>query len=207
MGKNIDKNKILPSKFIYLCFSFLFLISLTSASYGFNDENLGTFKQGSDINLIQTCSNCTYNNISTIIFADGTLFSVDKQMTKNGSFYNLTFNSDNTYSIGEYVVNGIGDSNGIEDVWTYRFNVKGGSIAFFILIFVFVYGLTFTGVKMKNSWVGLIGAMGLLSLGIYTSFNGIDTFKNNLTDAVSYINIAIGLGIGFESLREITNLG
>ena len=35
--------------------------------------------------------------------------------------------------------------------------------------------------------------------------NGIGDFQTNMTKTISYITLLIGLGIGFETLREILN--
>jgi len=203
--KTNTKKFLLPSKFIYLCLFTLFFISFASAGFGYDDgELIGNYNQGKEINLIQTCSNCTFNNITTIRLPDGSILNFDEKMNKDGTTYNWTLDSSHTSLIGEYTVNGIGDLSGNNKVWNYRFEIKGGNLWFFALIFVLTYGLTFYGLKIKNEWVSLIGCFGLSIFGIYTSFNGIDIYKNLMTNVVSYINIGVGLGIGFEALREIT---
>ena len=106
-----------------------------------------------------------------------------------------------TAQIGTYYFTTTG-SNGITN--TDSFEISGGNIAFFIIAFILFFGITFYGIKIKHEWVTLIGCFGLLILGIYTSFNGVDSFKNSLTDIISYVTIAIGLGVGFEALRKIT---
>lgn len=210
--KTNKKEKLgLPSKFISIClfFSILFLFSFNfiSAGFGYDSDStilkIGEFNQGDVVELIQTCSNCTYNNITKIKLPDGTLIEIDEAMTKDETFYNYSFGN-YTYLIGVYQVSGVGDLNGIDEVWNYSFEIKGGNLGFFIIAFVLFYGLTIYGIILKNEWVSLVGCFGLCILGIYTSFNGIDVYKNTLTSAISYITIAIGLGIGFESLKAIT---
>jgi len=203
--KTNTKKFLLPSKFISLCLFILFFISFASASFGFTDlKNIGLYNQGEEIKLIQTCSNCTYINITTIKLPDGSILDFDETMTKDGTTYNWTLDSSHTSLIGEYTVNGIGDLNGNNQIWNYKFDIKGGNLGFFVLIFILTYGLVVYGLKIKNEWVSLIGCFGLSIFGIYTSFNGIDIYKNLMTNVVSYINLGIGLGIGFEALREIT---
>ncbi len=92
-------------------------IGLASAE----QQSLGTFKQGENINLIQTCSNCTYNNLSTVLFPNSSVAISNVEMTKDDTFYNYTFY--NTSTIGIYIVNGFGDPDGEKTSWVYDFEV------------------------------------------------------------------------------------
>lgn len=175
----------------------MFLINLASASFG-------TFKQGQEVRLLQTCSDCAFNNISSVVAPDGSQLVGNVLMTKNGNAYNYTLSGSLTAQIGTYAVNGFGDPSGTTEVWLYHFDVKGGNLGFFILGFVLFFGLMAYGIYLKNPWISLIGCFGIVILGIYTSFNGIDLYKNDLTKVISYVTIAIGLGVGFQALREIT---
>ena len=178
----------------------MFLISFVSAEI----QTLGIFNQGQEINLIQTCGSCTFNNITSIYSPEGNNLISNMEMTKDGTIFNYTLNGYLTTSIGTYIVNGVGDLDGTNTIWNYSFEVKGGSLNFFILAFTLFFVLTFYGLRIKNEWVAVIGCFGLLILGIYTSFYGIDLYKNELTNVISYVTIAIGLGVGFEALMEIT---
>lgn len=92
----------------------MFLISFTSAV----QQTLGTFKQSEKISLIQTCSNCTYNNITGIISPNSTKILENVLMTKDGTFYNYSFSD--TSLTGEYIINGIGDLDGTTTIWSYN---------------------------------------------------------------------------------------
>lgn len=179
--------------------TFIFILLFLS----FTEASPGIYKQGKSINLLQTCANCSYINITSIIAPDGTQIIGNVPMTKSGAVYNYTLDGSLIYQIGTYKVHGIGDEDGIDEVWVYSFEVKGGNDTFFIILLILFYGLTFYGISIKNEWVSLIGCLGLLPLGVYLSFNGIGLYKNTMTDVVSYITIGVGLGIGFESLRNI----
>ncbi len=97
----------------------LVLISFASATI----QTLGTFQQGDCIGLIQTCGNCTYNNISTIITEaeNPTVYLINNTMSKQDTYYNYTFC--NTTSIGKYIVNGFGDLDGEKTIWNYDFEI------------------------------------------------------------------------------------
>ncbi len=106
-------------KKILLCMIIgIFLISLVGAT----QQTLGTFKQGSCMQLVQTCGNCTYNNVSFVYQTNNAiLYNIIGEMTKVGTFYNHTFC--NTSLVGEYVVNGVGNPNGETTSWVYDFKV------------------------------------------------------------------------------------
>lgn len=73
----------------------LFLISLTSAS-------LGTFKENTEVDLIQTCNNCTYCNLTSIKYPNGSNALTNVLMTQDNTYFNYTFNESYTSTLGEY---------------------------------------------------------------------------------------------------------
>ncbi len=134
----------------------IFLISLVSAE----QQTLGTFKQGSTgdcITLIQTCGNCSYNNISTVLKTgeDSEVFTINSAMTQDNTYYNYSFC--NITNLGIYNVHGFGNPNGVKTSWVYEFEITGTgfdldvprtnlSIALlFLIVFAFViciFGVT-----------------------------------------------------------------
>lgn len=129
----------------------IFLISLVSST----QQSLGTFKQGECTNLIQTCGNCTYNNISIILYPNSSVAISNIKMTKDNTYYNYTFC--NTSVLGNYIVNGFGDSDGKKTIWSYGFEITGTGFEFnlprtnlsiallFLIIFAFllcIFGIT-----------------------------------------------------------------
>jgi len=134
----------------------LFLIPITSAT------TLGTYERGSCINLIQTCSNCTYINITSVLYPNSSIALTETPMTKVGSLYNLTFC--NTNALGDYIVNGIGDVDGEDTVWAYGFKItnKGYevttpqiTVTFFIIGIIFLVALLFFIFGMRTEHNGL----------------------------------------------------
>ena len=174
---------------------FLFSFSFVSA------ESIGTFKQGSTINITNYCRDggCSGIDLISIKYPDGTTSSINEAMIMDGQTGYYQFS--NTYQIGTYYFTTTG-SNGITN--TDSFEISGGNTGFFVIIFLVFFGLTFYGLRIKHEWITLAGCFGLTLLGLYTSFNGIGMYKNDLTQAISYITLLVGLGLGFETLREIT---
>lgn len=108
------------NKIIALIFISIFFISLTSASI----ENLGYFRLNNNIELKQLCSNCTYINITSILYPNSSQALGNVPMTKIGTVYNYTLQSTLIRKSGTWIVNGVGDLNGINTVWSYTFIVN-----------------------------------------------------------------------------------
>jgi hypothetical protein len=111
-------------------------------------DNFGTFKKDSCVTLLQTCSNCSYINITMLLYPNSTIALNDVKMSKVGTVFNYTFC--NTNSLGNYFVSGLGDLDGQNSVWNYIFTISatgrespsGGITVLFIILFI-VFILTF----------------------------------------------------------------
>ncbi|HED06274.1 MAG TPA: hypothetical protein ENI61_06295 [Ignavibacteria bacterium] len=208
MKRNKENKGVINNKSVFfisfLLFLLFFNLNFISAGFGYDSVNYGAYIQGKQINLFQTCANCSSINITSIISPDGQILISNVNMNKSGVLFNYSLSGKHTIQIGTYKIMGVGDINGTNTIWNYVFEIRGGNIGFFVIAFLLFFGLTFYGLKIRNEWVGLIGCFGLLILGIFISFNGIDLYKNNLTQGIAYITIAIGLGIGFEAIYKIT---
>lgn len=139
----------------------ILLISCTSAAF----ISLGIFKAGDNVSLIQLCDDCTYNNITSIIYPNGTIALGEAEMTKDGTQYNYTY-LPILEIYGTYTVNGFGDEGGADTVWAYTFEV------------------TYMGQELTNSQAILyLGLLGLLILIMGIIFFGIGLLPNkNTTD-------------------------
>lgn len=84
---------------------------------------IGPFEKGININLPQTCDDCTYNNITSILYPNSSVVISNVRMTQDGTYFNYTLDSNYTNEFGTYIVNGVGDLNGVNTVWSYDFVV------------------------------------------------------------------------------------
>jgi hypothetical protein len=66
------------------------------------------------------------------------------------------------------------------------------NIAFFILVILLVYGITFVGYIKQDYYITILGSMAMLFLGIYLFNNGIIIFRDDLTKYISYLTIGLG---------------
>lgn len=131
----------------------IFLISLTTAGI------IGPFKQDNNISLPQTCDDCTYNTITTILYPNGSTAVSNVAMTQNGTYWNYTLNSNFTNALGNYIVNGVGDLNGVTTVWAYDFvvtptgkgiNTGNSIITFLAVLLFFILGGIFLILSFKK---------------------------------------------------------
>lgn len=146
-------------------------------------QTLGTFKQNDCISLIQTCGTCSYNNITSITSPNSTILLTEISMSKTGTQY--IYNFCNTNQLGSYIVNGVGDLDGIPTVWAYDFKITPNGeevvtgkiilyfgLMFILLIFFLLCIYSFFNYNNLNNRVGMIGLGYLLLIAItFICFN------------------------------------
>lgn len=132
-------------KKLLLAFIFgIMLLSLTSVSAV--EQTLGIVQQNTCVSLTQTCANCTFVNVTSVVNPDSTIVTINNLMTKAGTDYNYTFCQVN--DTGDYTYNTLGDPDGILVVqpvgFTSTFNgeasPEGITIVLFILLFLVIIG-------------------------------------------------------------------
>lgn len=115
-------------------------------------------KQNDCVNIVNTCGNCTYMNITSIIFPNQTISVGEQVMTKSGTEYNYTYCFT---TLGEHTVNGIGNPLGVIDIWqtkylvtTTGFKVDSQQIVTisFILGLMLIIGLLFFYFGMRSEY-------------------------------------------------------
>ena len=147
-------------KLLLLILIGIFLISFISAA----QQSLGVFKQGGGgdcIELIQTCGNCTYNNVSRVIKTgeNPKVFIINTTMTRDDTYYNYSFC--NITKIGIYKVNGFGDPDAEKTSWIYDFEITGTGFEFsqprvslsiaLLGIIIFLFIITLIAIPMLPS--------------------------------------------------------
>lgn len=191
----------------YVLILALVLVSLGSVSAesnpcGNDGSFLGTFKQGTTINLVQTCDTCTYVNLSSITYPDSTKQSLNSVMTKSGTDYNYTFNS--TASIGCYSYSVYGDKGGTltGEVINFQITPSGfiNSIYLYVIILAFLGAIIALGFAIREAWLVVFGGLGMIMLGVYSINNGVVGFKDMfMTWAISLFEIGIGAFLAISS--------
>ena len=195
-----------PNIFLILTLFLIGIVPISSASIG----ELGTFKQYSCINLLQTCADCTYNNISSVTLPDGVAALGLVAMTKSGTEYTYSFC--NTSKAGTYNVNGYGDATGVITKWNYVFNVTptGGAesnTTFFIFLMIISVGLVILGFMFHNYIFAFFGGLAFLICGVYGMIYGYGNVTNLYTQMISLVLIGLGALITiFSGLDLIGNV-
>lgn len=142
---------------VHLIFIFIFLIALISASTG----TLGTYKKGDCVELMQICDNCTYNNISSVVYPNLTIAESNLVMsTIDNIYYNYSYC--NTSVSGIYKVLGYGNLDGLKTPWAYEFEINPSGIIptdqrtesvsrgiYFTLVIAILFFITFIFSKQK----------------------------------------------------------
>jgi len=67
-----------------------------------NAVSLGTFAKDSDVRLIQTCNNCTYCNITSILYPNSSTILSNLVMTQDKTVYSYNLTEGNTTVVGTY---------------------------------------------------------------------------------------------------------
>jgi hypothetical protein len=193
------------NKILLFLLSFILLIGFSSAL------SIGNYGTNQCVSLKQTCDNCTFVNVTSVSAITNTGASVNiignVPMTKKGTEYNYTFCS--TGYVGEYTYVTVGDPDGVIDTESINFNVGQSSIIFLVIAFVLIYVVGFFGFFGKHIWVSLLGGLAMLGLGIYTIQNGIDVYRNFITNIIAITTIGLGaifaLTSGIEIIQETYN--
>ncbi len=182
----------------------IFLITLASASL----DSLGTVKQNDCINISQTCSTCTYVNISSISSNKNSNLVSNVEMSSFGNGeWRYEFCSTNI--ISRYDVKGQGDVSGVDSSFAVYFDVTPSgfinTLGFYIVLLIVLGGILLIGFSIKEPWFVIIGGMGFILLGIYSINYGVAGFRDMfMTWGVGLFEIAVGatlaIGAGIQSI-------
>ena len=185
----------------------LMLVMICISFVSAEQDSLGTFEKDNSITLIQICGTCTYNNITSIVYPNGTHVSIDEEMVKRGMEY--TYGWNDTGSIGTYLVNGVGDLDGTDNAWAYEFEVTLNSIdegnnTFIWIILALAVLLLLLGFWKEDPTILLLGSFILTLMGLYFLLYGISGIKNMATTySISIILLMVGAYISLRSSYEL----
>ena len=200
------KNQKNKGKFFLLVaslFLFFYFIQFTSAEV----VEIGPFKQNRIIQLVQVCDNCTFVNVTVVqLPLDAGRISINATMAKNGQNYNYSFAQ--TSTLGTYMYTTCGNPDGVLTCQTVNFLVTPSGnkdvLGLFIIVISIIYAIALFGFFGRNVWISLLGGLGLITLGLFTLNNGIDIFRNSITEVFSWTTIGLGAFVAiFTSLELI----
>lgn len=160
------------------------------------EQTLGDYKQYECVILKQTCANCTFVNVTSVVAKNSSGASIqllgNVPMTKIGTEYNYTFCS--TTNLGEYTYNTLGNPDGILTTQPVSFSITPsgynqttsqslfslGSLLVLLVITCILFVLAFKFHNDYNYWFYGILALGLgLIFGMYSLTMAV-VFANDL---------------------------
>jgi len=127
------------NKSIYFMFFFIFMLTFVTA------DSIGEgYKVDEGMQITNFCQagTCTYMNISSIEYPNGTVMHLNSAMTQNGQTFNYSFTPD---QVGIYYFITCGDSTIAvcdKDDFTSTYNGEvNGDVAIYIVLLLFMCGL------------------------------------------------------------------
>jgi hypothetical protein len=160
------------NKQIYFIIGILLILPCISAY-----DIFGTFKQGDTVRLYQYCDSCSYVNITTMKYPNGTVATINDNMIKDGTDYYYYWNY--TEDLGDYFYTVCGDKDGEFICEDMKFDItingttltEGSSYAYIgllVLLGLFLILCAYLFVKYDNllARVSLFGIGYLLLVGI-----------------------------------------
>jgi len=205
-NKNIVKHgsdSVMSNKIFLLIFiGLIFMLPMIAAE----EQSLGTFKVNSCISLKQTCSNCSFVNITSVISPAGEIVLGHVPMTKTATEYNYTFCG--TSTIGNYIYNTLGNPDGINTVQPVAFEITPSGFAdtlgFYFIIIAVLIAVIALGFWIKDGWFVVIGGLSLIILGVYSINNGIAGFRDSfLTWGIALFEMGVGAYLSINSAIEL----
>jgi len=190
--------KLLLSLILGIC-----LISLAYAEV----QNLGTFEVDSCIDLKQTCSNCSYVNLTSIVSPKSNyIFNGTINMQKNGANYNRTFCKSS--DIGTWIYCTEGDLDGTAESRCVNFEVtpsgSANNLGFYFIFLLISAGVIILGFTLLDPYITLLGTIGFYFMGIYVLKYGINGIRDlSVTLPISIIMLGIAAYISIKTVIEI----
>lgn len=188
------------SKLNYLIVGIALLFFMSSVS-----AEIDPVEQNQCASLYQLCDNCTYVNLSSVIFPDNSILNINSAMTKSGVDYNYTFCQ--TSQIGEYIYNVCGDKDGqfICENLTFKVTPSGFNltIGYYFLIIILSIGIIILGYYVQDAWIVMLGSFALVLFGLYILFFGLVGFKDSVyTWGIGIIILMLGIYFGVKASLE-----
>lgn len=183
----------------------LLLLSIFTSFVSAEVQSLPTVKVDSCLDLEQTCASCTYVNLESIRYPNGTSEYLNYAMDINGNKFTLRYC--NNTQVGVYIATTCGDVDGTETCVDYNFKTTPSgydNVGIFLFIFIIIISLIYlTGFKLENAWIMSLGSILVLIFGFFIIKFGVDIIKDTQTTwAIGLVVWAIGLYSLYLSAEE-----
>lgn len=152
------------------------------------------------------CSSSSRCNMTWVQTPTGDVFLDNVLLTNNGAYHNYTFAS-STVDAGVYAISMICEDSGLLGAEAFYVQLTpsgqtGGQIGIQILMILLSYGVIIVGLVKRDVTITVLGTFALFFLGIWLLFNGIDIYKNSLTDGFAWVTLGVAcyvsVRVGYE---------
>ena len=192
-------------------FSLIFLILLVTPVYA--EEEVEVFKQWTNVNIRHVVEfNGSINTVSaniTVKDPDNVLIVSFQAMQKNlasGDFnYTVPAGSNGKIGFYNYDICGYSTStSGICESFEYQITPSGDNslMGYYFMIIILSYGVLGFGIIKGDITISLLGSFALSLLGLWILHNGIDIFKNYLTDSFAIITLGLAAYVSAKAAHE-----
>lgn len=172
-------------------------------------QDIGSVQQNKCIMLKQTCSNCTYVNLSSVSVANNPEYLLlgEYSMTKTGTEYNYSFCDTQTIS-DDYSYCVHGDIDGIDTPACISFSVTpsglSGTLGFYFILLIIIGSLIILGFTMKDAWFIMVGGIISMLVGLYSINYGIAGMRDMfITWGIGLFEIFMGGYLAIKAGLEI----
>ncbi len=183
------------------------VVNISSVDAASEIQTLGCFQADTEINLIQTCASCTFNNISAVSYPNSSALISNVAMEQDGTRYNFTLNDTQTGTIGEYIVDGFGDLSGTDEIWNYNFfitptgeclDTEQSIIVFGLMLFLLFLtaAFLFFGARVEKTSVKIF----LIALGVLFLLFTLGFSLNVITELMLIGSVFSGMFLGLYRL-------
>lgn len=186
----------------------MFLLLSVSQISAETTESIGTFPVNSNIQLYQTCNNCTYVNFTKIAYPNGTVIESNVETTSDGTYYYYDLAAGNVSALGIYTYCYDAGNTVTKETGCLEFEITPSgftqTLGFYIMIFAVSFIVIFFGFYMSDAVITMLGSFGLYFLGLWILFYGIDILRDKIyTLSIGIIILGLAFYISVRSGYEL----
>jgi len=215
--KDSVKTKNLLFSLIVFSFIFIFLFTFVSSIQISGIDSSKIFKSNTPVDIRHTIT--SNNTLTSSITANITV--LDPKNNVIVSFKPMSFNTnsnDFNYTVPAGFISKTGIYTYTVFVYTpsestsYNFEFKvtptgeNGLIAYYFIGLLIVFSIVSLGIYKKDITTTLLGTFGLYFVGLWVLINGLDIFKNWMTDGIGIITLGFAGYLSLIMAMEYTDI-
>jgi len=152
-----------------------------------------------DANILANITIKDPDNIVIVNFSQMTYDPISQE-------HNFSILAEDAGKIGTYEYTITATGSGLNETGTFNFKVtpsgETGLLGFYFLAIILSYGVMGFGINKGDITITMLGTFALFFLGIYIMFNGLDVYKNFLTEGFSIITLGVAFYVSAKAAHE-----